>query len=109
MRLVKPDGPHIYTDRMYRDQAASIAVGSAEWYAWLSAEGNRAFVFRNEAGDWHQARREERRGRFYWYVACRVAGRVRRFYLGPAAALDVARLGGVAAAIAAVRAGKEEQ
>lgn len=103
MREVKPEGPRIYRETLYRDGAAPIAVGSPEWQAWLGAATTREFVFRNEAGAWHHARREGRRGQAYWYVACRVGGQVRRFYLGPAPALDVTRLAVVAAEIAAAR------
>lgn len=105
MRQVKPEGPRIYRDTLYRDGAAPLAVGSAAWQAWLTAATTREFVFRNAAGEWHHARREARRSQLYWYVACRVGGRVRRFYLGPPLALDVERLTSVAATIAAARAG----
>jgi hypothetical protein len=104
MRWVKPDGPHIYRDKLHREGAAPIVIGSAAWQAWLTAAETREFVFRNAAGDWHRARREWRRGQPYWYVACRVGGRVRRFYLGAAAGVDGERLAHVAAAIAAARA-----
>jgi hypothetical protein len=103
MREVKPEGPRIYRDKLYGLGGAGILVGSAEWQAWLTQETTREFMFRDAAGDWHHARREWRRGRAYWYVSCRVKGPVRRFYLGPARALDVQRLQDVAAMIAAAR------
>jgi hypothetical protein len=110
MREVKPDGPHIYKDKVYGARAGVIEVGTERWYAWLGEEEGGEFVFRTAAGTWHRARREWRgRGNSaYWYVACRVGGRVRRFYLGPAAALDVERLVTVGAAIAAAREGSTE-
>lgn len=104
MREVKPEGPRIYRDKLYQDGAESLVVGSAQWQTWLSAATTREFVFRDPAGEWHHARREWRRGQPYWYVACRVGGRVRRFYLGAAPALDGGRLLAVAEAIAAARA-----
>ena len=108
MRQVKPEGPRIYRDTLYQEGQEPLAVGSTAWQAWLGAAGTREFVFRNAAGEWHRARREWRRSQPYWYVACRVGGRVRRFYLGPPATLDGARLAAVAAAIAAARAGPVE-
>lgn len=103
MREVKPEGPHIYRDKLYGAKAGVIEVGTERWYGWLAEEEGREFVFRTAAGNWHHARRERRRNRAYWYVACRVGGRVRRFYLGPAAALDTERLAAVGTAIAAAR------
>jgi hypothetical protein len=105
MREVKPDGPHIYKNKVYGARAGVIEVGSERWYRWLEEEEGREFAFRTEAGIWHNARREQggRRNRGYWYVACRVGRRVQRFYLGPAAALDVERLVAVGVAIAAAR------
>jgi len=108
MREVKPEGPHIYTDKLYGARAGVLVVGTAEWYGWLGTEEGREFVWRTAAGNWHRARREWRRKSAYWYVACRVGGRVRRFYLGPAAALDGERLAAVAVAIAAARKGLPE-
>lgn len=103
MRQVKPEGPRIYRDTVYRDGGEPLAVGSARWQEWLLTEEAQGFVFRAVDGAWHRARREKRRGTPYWYVACRVGGRVRRFYLGPALALDSARLAAIAAAIVAAR------
>jgi hypothetical protein len=108
MRQVKPEGPRIYRDKLYGVDVESIAVGSARWQGWLAGEQTTAFVFRDTAGVWHHARREWRRQQPYWYVACRVGGRVRRFYLGAAATLDGGRLAAVAAAIAAARAALQE-
>ena len=108
MREVKPEGPRIYRDKLYRDRADSIVVGSVQWYAWLAEEATREFVFRNDAGAWHRARREWRRGRAYWYVACRVAGPVRRFYLGTADAIDRTRLVAIMREIAVARGIVEE-
>jgi hypothetical protein len=103
MRQVKPEGPRIYRDKLYRDGCEPIEVGSASWQAWLAEAATHEFVFRAADGSWHRARREWRRGTAYWYVACRVRGRVRRFYLGPAVALDCSRLAAVATAIKAAR------
>jgi hypothetical protein len=103
MRQVKPEGPRIYRETLYRDEGEPLAVGSASWQEWLATAEACEFVFRAADGNWHRARREKRRGTPYWYVACRVGGRVRRFYLGPAQALDSTRLAAIAAAICAAR------
>lgn len=105
MREVKPDGPRIYKDKLYGARAGIIVVGSESWQTWLVEEEAQEFVFRGVDGSWYKARREKRGrgGSAYWYVACRVAGQVRRFYLGAAWGLDVGRLEVVAAAIASAR------
>ena len=108
MRRVNLDGPMVLNGRLYGVREGTLVVGSEEWYVWLDGEGHKEFVFRGEAGDvgeWYRARREWRRECAYWYVACRVGGRVRRFYLGAAQALDETRLASVAQAIRADRAG----
>ena len=104
MRQVKPEGPRIYGEKLYNAGAEPLPVGGPGWYAWL-AEAT-TFFWRpvREGTEWYRARREVRRGQAYWYVACRVAGRVQRFYLGPATAVDGSRLAAVSAAIAAARA-----
>ena len=110
MRRVNLDGPMVLNGRLYGVREGTLVVGSESWYTWLDGEGHREFVFRSEAGEtgeggeWFRARREWRRECAYWYVACRVGGRVQRFYLGAVQALDEARLARVAAAISTDRA-----
>ena len=107
MREVKPDGPRIYGDKLHGARMGIVVVGSESWQEWLQEEEAKEFVFRAADGDgsWHRARREWRgRGNSaYWYVSCRIGGKLRRFYLGGAKALDKARLVAVAQAIAAAR------
>jgi hypothetical protein len=109
MREVKPDGPRIYGDKLHGVRMG-IVVGSESWQEWLQEEDAKEFVFRAADGDgdgdgrWHRARREWRGNSAYWYVSCRVGGKLRRFYLGGAKALDKARLEAVAEAIATARA-----
>lgn len=104
MRRVNLDGPMVLNGKLHGVREGMLVVGSENWYAWLDGEGHREFVFRSEAGEWYRARREWRRECAYWYVACRIGGRVRRFYLGAVQALDEARLATVAQAISADRA-----
>lgn len=114
MRRVTADGPGIVGDYLTNLGGPPLAVGSAAWIEWLSTPGveTRAFTFAAATpGELHRAYREWRPagpGRSdelpYWYVRVKVGGKARRFYLGPPAAIDGARLVAVAAAIAAARA-----
>lgn len=104
MRWVKPDGPRIYTDRLIGAGPEPILVGSPAWYAWLTTATS--FVWRIGDDTYYRARRETRRGQAYWYVACRVGGKVRRFYLGVPADLSLDRLVAVATEIATARQGQ---
>ena len=90
MREVKPEGPLIYSDKLFQAGREAIVVGSANWQAWLQEEQVCTFAFRVD-WKWHRARREWR------------GQRVHRFYLGPAETLDRARLESVAAAITAAQ------
>ncbi len=113
MREVKPDGPRIYTDKLYGASRGIVMVGSESWQEWLQEEEAQEFVFRAADvagagagavdGSWHRARRECRGNSAYWYVSCRVGGKLRRFYMGGAKTLDKARLEAVAEAIATAR------
>jgi hypothetical protein len=103
MREVKPDGPRIYTDKLYGARMGIVVVGSESWQEWLQEEEAKEFVFRAADGSWHRARREWRGNSAYWYVSCRVGGKLRRFYVGRAKAMDKARLEAVAEAIATAR------
>jgi LuxR family maltose regulon positive regulatory protein len=75
-----------------------IAIGSPAWYEWLAAEGARAFTYRAEAGGF-SARRERQRNGVYWYAYRRLAGRLRKAYLGRPADLTPERLAAVAASL----------
>ena len=108
MREVKPDGPRIYGDKLHGVRMGIVVVGSESWQEWLQEEEAQEFVFRAADvavdGSWHRARREWRGKSAYWYVSCRVGGKLRRFYMGGAKTLDKARLEAVAEAIATARA-----
>jgi hypothetical protein len=104
MREVKPDGPRIYGDKLHGARMGIVVVGSESWQEWLQEEEAQEFVFRAADRSWHRARREWRGNNAYWYVSCRVGGKLRRFYVGGAKALDKTRLDAVAEAIAAARA-----
>ena len=87
------DGKHVVeTDRLHlaaNDPPQTIAVGSADWLAWL-ADHDR-FTFRHQ-GTHFTARREARRGGQYWYAYRRHQGQLHKVYLGRAAELTAAAL-----------------
>ena len=77
----------VETDRLWvtlDDTPQAIEVGSADWFDWL-AENDR-FVYRHEASH-YTARRESRRGNYYWYGYRRHRDKLRKVYLGRAADL----------------------
>lgn len=76
-----------------------IAVGSPAWFAWL--EQAERFWYQGDGGQGFGARRERmQRGGWYWKAYRRVAGRLRRVYLGKASDLSHERLARAAAALA---------
>ena len=117
MGRVTTEGPIVMGGLLLGVRDGPVAVGSAAWQDWLATPGmeTRAFIFPAVTpGEWHRAHREWRPAgpgrtdeRPYWYVKCRVGRAIRRFYLGGPATVDEARLGAVAAAIAAVRQAEE--
>lgn len=57
-----------------------IVVGSAAWWRWLAADA-RSFRFEHRLGSF-TARREQINGNVYWYAYRKVAGKLRKTYLG---------------------------
>lgn len=85
---------------------AGIPLDSPAWPAWLDAATTRGFaypVYDAAAGyivGWLTVRKERRqRGGDYWSVYRRQGGRLRRVYLGGAAAVTAARLEEIARAL----------
>ena len=62
-----------------KQTATTILVGSDAWFNWL-AEHSR-FIFSDENGRF-SARREMRRGQYYWYGSRRRNRKLRKTYLG---------------------------
>jgi len=77
----------------------ALAVGSAAWYAWLAEPDTTSFAYSGAAGTF-TARREERRGRRYWYAYRRQGDQLRKEYLGPPEGLSAERLAAAAARLA---------
>lgn len=72
-------------------RAEPIAIGGADWLAWLAAPEHTTFyVADGPAGC--TARCERRRGGRYWYAYARHNDRLRKIYLGRAADLNDERL-----------------
>lgn len=73
-----------------------IAVGSPAWFDWLADPANTRFYV---AGAGFTARRELRRGRWYWYAYAKRGGVLRKAYLGRAGDLSLERLNAGARAL----------
>jgi LuxR family maltose regulon positive regulatory protein len=93
--------PEVRNDRLepFEGAGQSIAIGSPAWFAWLATPDHRSFAFRGPHASF-TARREQRRGRPYWYAYRRRAGVLRKEYLGADDELTSARLAEVASALA---------
>jgi LuxR family maltose regulon positive regulatory protein len=84
------------------EQAASIAVGSEQWFAWLCEETSTIFSFHVLDGS-YTARKERagsRRGGWYWKAYRTYQGRLYRAYLGKSEDLTLTRLNEVAQTLA---------
>lgn len=74
----------------------TIQVGSVDWYAWLKEEATRSFAYHSAQG-FLTARRERRKGIWYWYAYRTRNGQLHKAYLGKAEELTSIRLKHVAA------------
>lgn len=74
-----------------------IAVGSPAWFSWL-AQAER-FRYEGPTGTFGARRERMQRGGWYWKAYRRVAGRLRRAYLGRSEDLTIERLARAAAAL----------
>lgn len=78
------------------NERTPVLVGSQRWYAWLAAEENRSFSFRNALGTF-TVRRERKRHGWYWYMYRKSGGKLHKAYLGKAEEVTLERLGQMAA------------
>ena len=72
----------VETDRLWvamGDAPQAIEVGSAAWFEWL--DNHDRFVFQH-ASVHFTARRETRRGNYYWYGYRRLGDKLHKGYLG---------------------------
>lgn len=82
---------------LYTDDPATTGarVGSAQWFAWLETAS--VFYYDGSGGRTFTARAERRaRGGVYWIAYRQIDGKLRKRYLGKAAALTAERLADVA-------------
>jgi hypothetical protein len=97
-------------------QPAAIALDSAAWGAWLADPATTRFTYPlhdRRAGyisGFMTVRKEGRqRGGTYWSVYRRLGGRLRKLYLGPAAAVTATRLEAIAQALLAEATARTEE
>ncbi|MCG8346618.1 MAG: LuxR C-terminal-related transcriptional regulator [Chloroflexales bacterium] len=85
--------PTIRAGMLYHAQSLDqpIAVGSAAWRQWLAAAESRSFRFEHPRGSF-TARREQINDGVYWYAYRKIAGKLRKTYLGKAENLTLDRL-----------------
>src|SRR5579859_3321508 len=82
--------PTVQHDMMFPNTASgAVPVESAAWFAWLRTATS--FTYKSSGGT-YTARREERSGSQFWYAYRRMAGVLRKAYLGRSAELSVERL-----------------
>ena len=77
-----------------------LRVGSQQWWEWLADEHTTTFRFSDTVGSF-TARRELKRGGWYWYAYRKREGRLHKAYLGKAEELTPERLADVAAMLTA--------
>src|SRR5947209_354085 len=82
---------HLLPPESVNASFSPIQVGSEAWYAWLSQPAPRSFAFSSPQGTL-TARREERRGTWYWYAYRSQSGRLHKAYLGKSEELTLPRL-----------------
>lgn len=80
-----------------------VVLDSPAWFAWLASESTRRFayaIFDRQAGyivGFLTVRKERRqRGGRYWVAYRRVAGQVRKVYIGSSSAVTAQRLQAIA-------------
>ena len=98
-----PGGRHRVLD-LPAPARSRVPLDSPGWFAWLAAASTTSFSYplfdaaRGYIVGWMTVSKERRqRGGWYWRVARRVDGRVRKVYLGRSAVVTDARLAAIAA------------
>jgi LuxR family maltose regulon positive regulatory protein len=69
----------------------AVQVGSLTWWAWLENPQHTGFIFEGKIGHF-SARRELRRGHWYWYAYRRREGKLTKIYLGKSEDLTIKNL-----------------
>jgi len=93
-----------------------VVLDSPAWFAWLAVERTQRFayaLFDAQVGyivGFVTVRKERRqRGGGYWVAYRRVAGHVRKVYIGRSSEVTAARLAGTAEQLAGKEVGRSEQ
>jgi hypothetical protein len=79
--------------------ASTIALDSAEWFAWVANEQNCSFHYRHAEGEFTARKERKQRGHAYWVAYRQFKNRLYKRYLGKPDALTAAHLMAVAAEI----------
>jgi LuxR family maltose regulon positive regulatory protein len=82
--------------------AAGIVLDTPAWFAWLADPATRSFAFTGPVGRLTARQESRARGGSYWTAYRRVAGVLRKVYLGKATEVTLARLSAAAAALSAL-------
>jgi LuxR family maltose regulon positive regulatory protein len=103
--MVRQSLPRVLDDQLMLPDRAdqgflAIQVGSEAWYAWLNEPNTRSFAFHSPQGIL-TARREHRRGIWYWYAYRSRGGHLHKIYLGKSEELALVRLHAAATVLSA--------
>src|SRR5579859_1609205 len=69
-----------------------VAVGSEQWFSWLSDDENVSFFFANETGSFTARKERRKRGGWYWIAYRSRGGRLAKTYIGRSEDLTAERL-----------------
>ena len=83
-------------------ESFTVRVGSQQWWEWLTGEHTTTFRYVDTVGSF-TARREQKRGGWYWYAYRKREGRLHKAYLGKPLELTPERLANVSATLATVK------
>src|SRR6266487_562604 len=94
--MVRHSIPRVIDDHLIPPDSAdqsfpALQVGSEAWFAWLDEPATRSFTFHSPQGTL-TARREHRRGTWYWYAYRSREGHLHKIYLGKSEELTLVRL-----------------
>src|SRR5215472_6688302 len=103
--MVRHAIPRVIDDHLIPPDSANqsfpaLQVGSEAWYAWLDEPSTRSFTFHGPQGTL-TARREHRRGAWYWYASRSRESHLHKVYLGKSEELTLVRLHAAATLLSA--------
>lgn len=85
-------------------QKQDLGIGDEQWFKWLATNTPSSFRFKSCSQEMasYTARREVRASDQYWYAVKKIAGKVRRVYLGRSSELTLGKLRTAAKELAAI-------